>query len=161
MTDTPTQIKKCMAASLESPFQIMGSDRPSIRHSNVSIEKYSKLIVSHYQTQLCVDIDTRNILVTLPETKRTPLLTLLRHWHSHRKIFVIKEASSLLGKLNHAAEVASWARFLFIQIRSSLLHCMRKNKKLTMKRSHFKYIIADAQDLADNSISILKRKICS
>ena len=116
-----------MAASLESLFRIMGADRPTIRCSNVSIDKYFKLVVSHYQTQLGLDVDTRNMIVTLPESKRTPLLTLLRHWHSHRKSFVIKEASSLLGKLNFAAEVASWARFLFIQIRSSLLHCMRKN----------------------------------
>ena len=35
---------------------------------------------------------------------------------------------------------------------------MRKNKKLTMQRSYFKDIIADAQDLTDDSIIILKRK---
>ena len=158
MADTPYRIKQCMAASLEALFRVMGFDCPSIRHSNVSIEKYFQLIVSYYQTQLGLDVDTRQMIVSLPDSKKTPLLNLLGHWHIHRKSFVIKEASSLLGKLNFAAEVASWARLLFIQIRSSLLHCMRKNKKLVMKRSSFKQVLADAQDLKDDSITFLRRK---
>lgn len=86
------------------------------------------------------------------------MVNILQHWYQHRKGFVIKEASSLLGKLNHADEVAPWARLLFISIRSSLLHCMCKNKNLTMKRKYFKDIISDANNLSDQSIAILRRK---
>ena len=55
-----------MAASLEALFRVMGFDDPAIHHSNISIEKYFKLVVSHYQTQLGLDIDTRAMLVSLP-----------------------------------------------------------------------------------------------
>ena len=151
-------MKQCMAASLEALFRVMGFDKPEIRRSNVSVEKYFKLTISHYQTQLGLDVDTRTMQVSLPDSKESPLLDILKHWHAQRKSFVIKEASSLLGKLNHAAKVAPWARFLFIQIRISLLHCMHKNKKITMKQSYFKKVIAEAHDISDNSIAILKRK---
>ena len=86
MADTPYCMKKYMAASLESLFRVMGFDKPKIRRSNVSIEKYLQLVVSHFQTQLGLDVDTRNMTVSLPETKKLPLLTLLNHWHAHRKL---------------------------------------------------------------------------
>ena len=107
MVDTPYRIKQCMAASLETLFRVMDFDCPSLRRSNISMDKYFQLTVSHYQTQLGLDVDTRKMIVSLLDSKKTPLINLLSHWHTHRKSFVIKEASSLLGKLNFAAEVAS------------------------------------------------------
>ena len=47
-----------MAVSFEALFRVMGFEEPAIRRSNVSIEKYFKLVISHYQTQLGLDIDT-------------------------------------------------------------------------------------------------------
>ena len=158
LADTPTRIKQCMAASLESLFRVLGRDDPSIRRSNVSIDKYFDLMVSYRQIQLGLMVDTRNMVVSLPDSKMTPLINIMKHWHTHRRSFVIKEASSLLGKLNHAAEVAPWARLLFVAIRSSLLHCMRRNKKLIMGRPQFKQAIADSTSLADDSMSILRKK---
>ena len=75
-----------------------------------------------------------------------------------KKSFVIKEASSLLGKLNYAAEVAPWARFLYIAIRGSLLNLMRKNRKVVMNRARFKQFIIDAGSHEDDNISLLKKK---
>ena len=127
MADTRPRMKKCMATSLEALFRTMGFDKPEIRRSNVSIDKYLLLIISHIQTQLGLEVNTRDMTVGLPVEKKINLIQILKHWHMHRKSFVIKEASSLLGKLNYAAEVAPWARLLFAAIRSSLLNCMRKN----------------------------------
>ena len=93
MADSPNCIKKCMAASLEALFRTMGFDAPTIRRSNDIIEKYFQLTVSHYQTQLGLDVDTWRMVVTLPDSKRKPLTALLKHWHHHRKSFVIKEAN--------------------------------------------------------------------
>ncbi len=70
MADTPYRMRKCMAASLESLFRVMGFDEPKIRRSNVSIDKYLQLIISHLQTQLGLDVDTRTMTVSLPDTKR-------------------------------------------------------------------------------------------
>ena len=96
--------------------------------------------------------------VALPFEKKDNLIKILKHWHIHRNRFVIKEASSLLGKLNYAAKLAPWTRLLFVAIRSSLLNCMRKNKKIVMTRARFKQYIADANDPNDDFISLLRRK---
>ena len=97
-------------------------------------------------------------MVSLPPFKKQDLVHILKHWHNHRKSFVIKEATSLLGKLNYTAEVGSWARLLFVAIRSSLLNCMCKHKRLVMNRSHFKNFIADANSPYDDKVSILHEK---
>ena len=128
MADTRSRIKFCMAAKIEALFRTMGPDKSEIRRSNVSLDKYFSLTVSHIQIQLGLEINTREMLVSLPAIKKQNLVHILKYWHTQRKSFVIKEASSLLGKLNHAAEVASWARLLFVAIRSSLLQYMRKIK---------------------------------
>ena len=128
MADTRSRMKHCMTASLEALFCIMGHNKLEIRRSNVSIEKYFSLTASHIQTQLGLEIDIRTMRVSLLQPKQQDLACILKHWHTCRKSFVIKEASSLLGKLNYAAEVVSWAWLLFVAIHNSLLMCMRKNK---------------------------------
>ena len=99
-----TRIKQSMPASIESLFQTMGRDC-EWRRSNLSEEKIFDMECHYIQTQLVLEINTRTMTVSLPRTKKDDLISILRHWHDHRKSFVIKEASSLLGKLNYAAEV--------------------------------------------------------
>ena len=50
MADTRSRMKHCMAASLEALFRTMGPDKPEIRRSNISLDKYFSLTVSHIQT---------------------------------------------------------------------------------------------------------------
>ena len=151
----PGHFQQCSAESL---FQTMGFDLPHLRRSNLSMDKYYQIVCSYIQTQLGLEINTRTMSVSLPTDKRDNLLNLLRHWHTQRKSFVIKEASSLLGKLNYAAEVAPWARFLFCAIRNSLLHLMRKNRQIVMNRSSFKELIIDASTTSQDNISLLRQK---
>ena len=82
----------------------MGFDKPTIRRNNVSIENYFKLIDSYYH-QVGLDVDIRAIMISLPNSEKLSLLSLLHHWHVHRESFVIKDASFLLGNVNRAAEV--------------------------------------------------------
>jgi len=152
------RMKLSLAASIESLTQTMGPDIPTIRRSNLSLDKYFEIVCSFVQTQLGLEVNTRHMTVTLPKEKKDNLILLLKHWHKSRKSFVIKEASSLLGKLNYAAEVAPWARFLFCAIRNSLLHVMRKNRKIVMGRSRFKQLIIDANDGSNDNIALLRRK---
>ena len=81
-----------LAASIESLFQVMGPDRPDIRRSNLSMDKYYDVICSHVQVQLGVVINTRTMTVYMTEEKKTRLLQELKSWHSARKSFIIREA---------------------------------------------------------------------
>ena len=70
MSDTRSTIKKYMAASLEALFRTMDPDKPEIRRSNVSVDKYFSLTVSHLQTQPGLEVNTRKMLVSLPPPKK-------------------------------------------------------------------------------------------
>ena len=56
------------------------------------------------------------MIAFLPTKNFNELTALLENWHSHRKTFIIKEAATLLGKLENAATVYSYARFLFLSL---------------------------------------------
>ena len=151
-------MKLSMAASAEGLFQVMGFDMPEIRRSNLSMDKYYEIVCSYVQTILGLEVNTRDMIVTLPREKKEDILAILRHWYSERRSFVIKEVSSLLGKLNYAAEVAQWVRFLFCAMRNYLLHLMRKNRQLVMGRASYKQFIIDAGNTSTDKFAILQRK---
>ena len=48
----------------------MGKDLPELRRSNLSMEKYYKIICSYIQVQLGVVVNTRAITVSMTEQKR-------------------------------------------------------------------------------------------
>ena len=92
MADTRSRMKYCMAASLEALFRTMGHDKLEIRHSNVSVDKYFSLAVSHFQTQLGLEVNTRDMTVSLPPPTKQDLTNIISHWHDYRKSFVIKKS---------------------------------------------------------------------
>ena len=89
-----------LTSSAEVLFRVMGFDIPLLRRCNLIMDKYYEFICSYIQTQLGLEVNTRDMTVALPKDKVDNLIDILKHWHNHRKRFVIKEASSLLGKLN-------------------------------------------------------------
>ena len=68
-----------MTDSLEALFRTMGHDKPEVRRSNVSIEKYFNLTVSHTQTQRGLRVNTRDMIVSLPSPKQQDLVSILKH----------------------------------------------------------------------------------
>ena len=104
-------IMQAMAASIEALFLVLGPDMPTIRRSNLSMEKFYQSICSYKKSQLGLSINTRTMIVSLPTKRFNELTALLKNWHSHRTTFIIKEAATLRGKLENAATVCIWARF--------------------------------------------------
>ena len=58
-----------LAASAEGLFRVMGFDRPEIRRSNLSMDKYYKIVCSYVQTLLGLEVNTRDMTVSLPQDK--------------------------------------------------------------------------------------------
>ena len=66
--------------------------------------------------------------VTLPESKRLELTTLIRStWHLHRRSFTIKELASLLGMLRHACHCCRWGVFLVQGLQLAVITALRDN----------------------------------
>ena len=91
MADTRSNMKHYMAASMEALFRTISHDKPELRRSNISIEKYFSLTVSHIRIQLGLEIDTRTMRVSLPISKQHDLVNILKHWHSCRNVFQSKK----------------------------------------------------------------------
>ena len=89
---------------------------PHIRRSNLSMDKYYEVKCSYIQVQLGYIINTRKITVGMRSEKTKKLINKLKSWHSARRSFVLREAGTLLGQLNNAAEVCPWACLLFANI---------------------------------------------
>ena len=158
MVEIFSRILRLLAASIESLFQIMGEDMPSIRRSNLSMDKYYDIICSYLQIQLGVLINTRTMTVCMTPEKQKNLINELRSWHSARKSFVIREAGTLLGQLNNAAEICPWARLLFANIRHSLIVALRKNRASVYNNKKFSEFIADSESQNSDEFSLLRKK---
>ncbi len=54
-------------------------------------------------------IDTNRMTVSVPDDYIQSVRLLIDStWHTHRKLFTVKEAQELTGKLGHLAEGANW-----------------------------------------------------
>ena len=158
MVEIMSRIMQLLAASIESLFNIMGEDMPDIRRSNLSMDKYYDIICSYVQIQLCVLINTRTMTVSMTPEKSKKLICELRSWHIARKSFMIREAGSLLGQLNNAAEVCPWARLLFTSIRHSLIISLRKNRSSVYANKKFSAFINDSEITDTDDFSLLRKK---
>ena len=147
-----------MAASIEALFMVLGPDMPTIRRSNLSMDKFYQATCSYEKTQLGVLIITRIMRVSLPPEKFQELSEILAHWHSFRKTFVIKEAATMLGRLDNAAGVCDWARFLFLSTRQALLLALRKCKDEVYNNKSFATYIKDAHNHSDDEFGLLRKK---
>ena len=158
MCETRTRIMPLLAASIESLFQVMGEDDPEIRRSNLSMEKYYQMECSYTQVQLGIVVDTRKMTVRMTPEKKANLIQVLKAWHTARKCFTIREAGTLLGQLNNAAEVSPWARLLFANIRNSIIVSLRKNRLAVYQNKRFSHFICDSNNTNTDEHSILRKK---
>ena len=95
------------------------------------------------------------MIVSLPTAKFNALTAMLQNWHSHRKTFVIKEAATLLGKLENAATVCTWARFLFLSLRRAIILALRASRRRVHNNKTFRHFIADADALHTDDFGLL------
>eukprot|EP00978_Attheya_sp_CCMP212_P037556 scaffold178364_cov47-Attheya_sp.AAC.1 len=136
-----------MAASIESLLIILGfSSETDKRRFALSLDKYFKTMCSFEREQLGLLVNTRDMIVSLPQSKIEKLITILSNWHSGRKSYTLREIAKLTGGLLHAAQIVPWAKYLFIAIQDSVRASLRMNTKLqnaNKKIVKYKKIIAD------------------
>ena len=77
MTDIRRHIPTDMAASIEALFLILCRDDLPNRRSNISMDKFAVSKCSWIKEQLGLIINTRSMIVFLPDVKRLHILDLL------------------------------------------------------------------------------------
>ena len=129
-----TRVEKALAASIEAIFIMLGDSDLSRRQDPVSFDKLIEMLVSHLNRILGHVIDTRRLVVGVPESFIQEVLTMLRTtWGDHRKQFTVKEAEELSGKLQHIAITAPWLKFLLTQICASLAAALKLNEEVARR----------------------------
>ena len=144
MADIRERVPRALKASIESLYLVLGEPNTKIRRDEISREKYEELVVHYKRTQCGRTIDTRKMVVTLPDTKRTKIIKQLRPYHPGRKSGTVLEQARLLGILNDAAIICPWAKFLYQslydQLKKSLAHNGKRLKRKILHK-HFEYLI--------------------
>jgi hypothetical protein len=123
-------MKQTMAASIESLLIILGFKEIDKRRFALSLDKYFKTMCSYKREQLGLLVNTRAMIVSLPPSKIDKLIKILTNWHSGRKSYTLRDIAELTGGLLHAAQIAPWAKYLFIAIQDSVRASLRMNTKL-------------------------------
>jgi hypothetical protein len=130
MANIRALMKQTMAASIESLLIILGFSETEKRRFALSLDKYFKTKCSYEREQLGLLVNTRDMLVSLPADKIKKLIKTLSHWHSGRCTYTLRDIAELTGGLLHAAQIAPWAKYLFIAIQDSVRASLRLNTKL-------------------------------
>ena len=120
---------KCMYASIESLYLLLGRPVPALRQSCLALDKFLKTKCSYLRTQLGLDINTRTMWVTIPEAKLKKLKQLIRNWHHHRKSYTLQQAANLVGSLQHVGQICPWLKYLLTSLHDAIRLALRKHKQ--------------------------------
>ena len=62
----------------------------------MAMDKFSELVVSHVQIRLGLEVNMRNMIVTIPSSYIAEVLQILKtKWHEHRRIVSIDKIESI------------------------------------------------------------------
>ena len=99
---------------------------------------------SYEREQLGLLINTRTMMVSLPQDKLDKIKALLnQRWHAKRRSFKLLEGAQLLGLLEHAASVNPWGRFLLAGIRHSVNYAIKHCRSCQIKKVKLDKVIAN------------------
>lgn len=88
--------------------------------------------------QLGYVINARKMTMSLPVSKRHPMLHALQHiWQSRRKSFAMREAANLVGSLTHFCQVCPWGKFIFQELHHSIYLALKINKNTLLQSLSF------------------------
>ena len=109
--------------------------------------KYSVFPCSSEKVQLGIHINTRKMMLTLPDDKFQRLNnTLTSTWHASRKSFTILEGLTFLGYLEHSCTVYSWGKFFFCALRSAVNNYLRTRVHHMSKLSDAATMVSTIRD---------------
>jgi len=121
-------LKPALAASIEALFVLLGFPDESLRKSSLSMEKYVDSLCSYSRAQLARQVNTRDLNISIPPTKREEILQTLRTtWHKKRKSFILREGASLLGMLQFLSQSYLFGHYLYISLQHSIYVALKFN----------------------------------
>ena len=104
-------LKTGLDCSVESLFMLLGNPESNLHRSPLTTDKNVKNMFSCLCTQLGTRINTRDLALRIPDTKRADLETiLLTNWNSSRKRFTLREVASLLELVCNLALTTQWVK---------------------------------------------------
>lgn len=140
-----------MRCSIASLNVVMGAEHlnddarvptPEVRPKPCDFEKFTREIVSHRRRQLGCVIDTRSLMVEIPDDKRAEMLHELRTtWGPHRRSFTLVEAAKLLGTLVSLARVCAWGIFLVVNLNCALFTILASNARRLWNTPEFRELV--------------------
>ena len=88
------------------------------------------------QTILGLILDTNRLTVAIPNSYVNNVRAIINAtWHKKRRTFIVSEAQTLTGKLDHLAEGAPWVHHLMTHLYASIAFALAENKRLLMESS--------------------------
>jgi hypothetical protein len=131
---------RCSIAGLQG---ILGDNEPALRACQPDLEKFLAQDVSYCRRQLGYVINTRSMMVTIPEDKRCDFLQLLQSkWGPQRVSFLLSEAAELLGIFVYLCRVCHWGPFLFQNLYHAMSHALTRNAQRLWHSPEFRQLVA-------------------
>jgi hypothetical protein len=105
--------KQAIAASIEAIFILLGESNTALRQDPISWDKLHKLLIAPTNRILGLVLDLYSITVGTPLEFISATIALLSStWGPHCRIFKVREAEELAGRLNHIALGAPLLKYL-------------------------------------------------
>lgn len=156
------RVEQTIACSIEALFMILGESSLATRQDCVSWDKLEDMIINYKNRILGLYINTRQMTIEVPPEYVAKVAKLLRTtWNARRMTFYVKEAETMVGQLQHIANVSLWLKHLISHVYTSLAAALGNNFSwLVSTNKHFREQIKEAQiclpDLCDK-VDELKR----
>ena len=78
-------MKAALAGAFEEVFVLLGDPEPARRQMSITMDKLKELVVSHRQTRLGLEVNTRTMMVDIPQSFITDVVNILSlKWPSSR-----------------------------------------------------------------------------
>ncbi len=123
-------MEQILAALIDAIFVVMGAPDTSVHQCSLAMDKWEKLQVAPIQTMLGLEIDTNRMTVRVPDDYIQSICQLIDStWHTHRRLFTVKEAQELTGKLGHLTEGANCVFHLLTHLYASIAYALSENKR--------------------------------
>lgn len=127
-------MKRVLAAIIESIFWTMGEPIDEIRENYLSLEKWDGMLVSYQKTMLGLEVNTRGMWVGMTDEYKQQVLELLdEKWNPNNRFFILRDMYKLVGKVARMGEGAPWIYKVISHLYVSLAFALKSNEALLDK----------------------------
>ena len=117
-----TTLHQTVSASILSLYMLLGTPN----HLTVDALSREKLLTryTHHRRILGKIVDSRRLMVILPDDKRTAIVDLLATWLG-RTSFLVLEGAQLIGRLDNISTMCRWGRAQYFAILNTFRSAVR------------------------------------